>query len=528
MSDSQHNITKAASTMSLATAMSRILGLIRDQIAAYFFGAGWVSDAFIMAFRIPNLLRDMLAEGALSAAFVPAMTKERQLHGKEGAWRLASMMLNAMVILMAAMVLLGMAFSPELVGLMAGGFRARPEQFQLTVLLTRILFPFLSMMVFSSLLMGILISRNHFVTGAMAPVFFNLTILAFGAAIYWHPDLLPQKNILVWAWGYLCAGLVQFLVHVPPVWREGFRWKLAWPFKDAGVKRVWKQMRPAILGQSGNQVNLWINSLMASSMAIGSASYLYYGNRMMQLPLGIFGVAISTAVLPALSGQHGSQDTAAFKKTLGFGLRLTIFITLPAAAGLILLSQPINIMLFRHGNFKLEDALNAAAACSLYSFGIVFACVNKVLGPAFYAREEASVPETVSIVGVLVNLSISYGLRNQLGFKALALATTVSSVAQSGILIWLLRRRLGSLLRTEILLDFGKITACTLLMSLAVWGLSSWMRQGLAPEEVYGRWRLVKETLACMALACLVYFPLSQAWGLDYLAPLLARRRKNV
>jgi len=513
MSDTKHSITKAASTMSLATGLSRILGLLRDQIAAYFFGAGWVSDAFIMAFRIPNLLRDMLAEGALSAAFVPAMTKERQLHGKEGAYRLASMMLNSMIILMAGMTLLGMAFSHQVVTLMANGFSARPEQFELTVNLTRILFPFLSMMVFSSLLMGILISRNHFVTGAIAPVFFNLTIVSFGALIYLHHGQLAEKNVYLWAWGYLTAGLVQFLVHVPPVWKEGFRWKIAWPFKEPGVKRVWAQMRPAILGQSGNQINLWINSWMASAMAVGSASYLYYGNRMMQLPLGVFGVAISTAVLPTLSSQHGLADSAAFKKTLGFGLRLTIFITLPAAVGLILLSEPINILLFKHGQFTLDNALNASAACSLYSFGIVFACVNKVLGPAFYAREEAVVPETVSMVGVLVNLCISFGLKDVLGFRALALATTVSSVAQSGILIWLLRRRLGSLLRTEILTDLGKILGCTLAMGLAVEAFVFWLRQGIDPAALYDKGLLAKEILGGMALACLVYFPLAHAWG---------------
>jgi len=229
MSNQHHSIAKAASTMSLATAASRVLGLARDSTAAYFFGASWVSDAFIMAFRIPNLLRDLLAEGALSSAFVPSMTDARQAQGKEEAWRLASLMLNSLILLMAALVLLGIWLSPQLVSVMAPGFEQRPEQFALTVFLTRLLFPFLSMMVFSSLLMGILISRNHFVTGAIAPVFLNLTILIFGAGIYlFAKGMSPEKKVFIWALGYLVAGLVQFLVHVPPVWKEGFHWKLAW------------------------------------------------------------------------------------------------------------------------------------------------------------------------------------------------------------------------------------------------------------------------------------------------------------
>jgi putative peptidoglycan lipid II flippase len=528
MNDSKHSITRAAGTMSLATGLSRILGLVRDKLSAYFFGAGWVSDAFIMAFRIPNLLRDMLAEGALSAAFVPAMTKERQARGKEGAWRLASLMLNSMIMLMAALTLLGVIFSPALVGAMAGGFKARPEQFELTVLLTRILFPFLSMMVFSSLLMGILISRNHFVTGAIAPVFLNLTMLLVGLLIYFCQQLPPERKVLIWAGGYLAAGLVQFLVHVPPVLREGFRWRLAWPFKDAGVKKIWGQLLPAVLGQSSTQINLWINSWLASNMAIGSVSYIYYGNRMMQLPLGIFAVAISTAVLPTLSSQHGSEDRQAFKKTLGFGMRLTLFITLPAAAGLILLSEPINVLLFKGGLFGIQDALNAAAACRLYSVGIIFAALIKVLVPAFYAREEASLAVKVSMLGVLVNLGASFALKDSLGFRALALATTLSLFFQAALLVWLLRRRLGSLLREEMLVDFLKIVACTLLMCLTVWASGLWLRQGLDPAQIYSRWHLFEEVLLGIGLACLVYFPLAHAWGVDYLAPLLARRGKKV
>jgi putative peptidoglycan lipid II flippase len=531
MSNSNHSITKAASTMSLATATSRILGLARDQMIAYFFGSGLISDAFFMAFRIPNLLRDLLAEGALSAAFVPAMTRERQLHGKEGAWRLASLMLNGLILLMAALVLLGMIFSPQFVHLMAPGFEQRPEQYHLTVYLTRLLFPFLAMMVFSSLLMGILISRNHFVTGAIAPVFFNLTILISGVGLYFFArQMPPEKKVILWAWGYLAAGLVQFLVHVPPVLKEGFHWKWAWPFGDPGVKRIWGQMRPAILGQSGTQINLWVNSVMASSMVVGSLTYLTDGNRMMLLPLGIFAVAISTAVQPTLTNQHVSEDSQAFKKTLGYGLRLTLFITLPAAAGLVLLSQPINVLLFRLGKNSLQDALNIADACTLYSIGIVFAAFVKVLGPAFYAREEASVPEKISVIGVVINISISLLLKDALGFRALALASTLTNISQAAMLVWLLRRRLGPLVRSEILEDFTKILLCTMVMGFAVWGAQWALERGVDPSQLYmrGRTVLAGEVIALMLVAGAVYFPLSHALGLDYLGALLGKASKKI
>jgi putative peptidoglycan lipid II flippase len=522
MNNPQNSITKAAGTMSLATTASRLLGLVRDQASAYFFGAGWVSDAFVIAFRIPNLLRDLLAEGALSAAFVPAMTKERQQRGHEGALRLASLMMSSLAILMAAMLLLGLAFSPQLVAGLAGGFQDRPEQFDLTVRLTRILFPFLSLMVFSSLLMGILISRSHFVTGAVAPIFLNLTILLFGAALYFQGGMPPERKVLVWAWGCLAGGLVQLLVHVPPVLKEGFRWKPSWPFRDKGVAKIWGQMGPAILGQSGNQLNLWVNSWMASYMAVGSATCLYYGNRMMQLPLGIFAVAISTALLPSLAGHHASDDSQAFKKTIGFGLRLTLFITLPASLGLILLSDPINLLLFRAGRFDTQAALNASAACALYSAGIVFASFNKVIGPAFYARDEAAIPVKVSLAGVAINVAVSLGLQGRMGFRALALATTLSSLAQAAALVWLLRRRMGPLLRTEIFSDFAKIAFCSLAMALAVWGSS----RCLGPVESLGRGGLALRVGGLMALAAALYFPLAHALGLDYLGPLLGKRRK--
>jgi putative peptidoglycan lipid II flippase len=530
MSNDNHSITRAASTMSIATATSRILGLARDTITAHFFGAGWVSDAFIMAFRIPNLLRDLLAEGALSAAFVPAMTRELQTEGPESGWLLASMMLNSLIALMLVLVSLGIVFTPQLVTLMAPGFRARPEQFELTVLLTRMLFPFLAMMVFSSLLMGVLISRNHFVTGAMAPVFFNFTLILFGAGIYlFARESGPQGKVMIWAWGCLAAGMVQFLVHVPPVMREGFHWRLGWPFGHPGVKKIWKQMVPAVLGQSGTQINIWINSLMASTMVIGSVSYLNYGNRLMLLPLGIFAVAISTAVLPTLASHHVSQDSGAFKKTLGYGMRLTLFITLPAAAGLVMLSDPINVLLFYGGRFTLADALGTAEACSLYSLGIVFAAFIKVLGPAFYAREEASVAVNISVIGVAINIAISLWLKDLLGFRALALASSLSNVAQAALLVWLLRRRLGPILRAEFLKDFAAMCGCTALMCLAVWGGQAWLERGKSLQQLYGSGKgpLALETAALMAVAGAVYFSLTHFFGLDYLGPLLGKRAKK-
>jgi putative peptidoglycan lipid II flippase len=527
MNDAKHSISKAASAMSLATTLSRLLGLARDQVSAYFFGASVVSDAFILAFRIPNLLRDLLAEGSLSAAFVPAMAKARANAGTEGAWRLASLMLNSMALLMALLSALGLLFTPQLVAALAPGFQARPEQFELTVSLARILFPFLSLMAFSSLLMGILISRQHFVTGAVAPIFLNMTMLGVGAWLYSQGGTDETAKVRAWAWGYLLAGLVQLLVHLPPVFKEGFRYKLAWPFGDAGVRAVWKQTFPAILGQSGNQVNLWINSSMASAMAVGSASYLYYGTRMMQLPLGIFAVAVSTAVLPTLAGQHQGKDGASFKSTLGYGLRLTLFFTLPASLGLILLSEPINILLFFGGKFGLEACLNAAAACSLYSLGIVFASLNKVLGPAFYARDEASVPVKVSLVGVIINIAVSLALRDSMGFKALALATSLSGLAQAGMLLWLIRRRLGPLLRSELLKDFGRICLAAALMGLGVKGLQAGLDSGLSPEALHARARLAWELPLLVAAGTALYLGLSKGLGLPYLAPLLGKRAKK-
>jgi putative peptidoglycan lipid II flippase len=462
MSD-KNSLFKTASWISIATMLSRILGFVRDSINASLFGAGPVSDAYFVAFRIPNLLRDLLAEGALSSAFIPAFTKARAQKGDGEAWRISALMLNALIFILALLVIIGELFAPYLVALLAPGFKSRPDQFQLTILLTRWLFPFIAFMAMGALFMGMHNARKRFLLPALAPATMNAVMILTGLGICPLFGNDPKNQIIGWALGSLAGGLLQFIVQVPDAFKQGFRILLKWPFKDPAILKILGLMLPAAFALSITHINQVINTMFASGLAPGTVSYLYYGQRLMHLPLGVFGVAIATAALPSIALHHAQGDHRLLGQTLRSALRMSLFITLPAMAGLIALSGPINSLLFQWGRFSPQDAQAVAWASMAYSLGIASASWVKVLTPCFYVFEDSKTPLWVGIGMVLLNLGLNASFMAWLPadkrFLGLALSSSLVTLANAGLLLRLLSKKTGSLQLSDLFKETLRLLA---------------------------------------------------------------------
>lgn len=517
--------------MSLATTLSRILGYGRDMVSAHLFGAGPVSDAFVVAFRLPNLFRDLFAEGALSSAFVPALTRER-LKGEAGAWALAAHMFNALAVALGLLVLAGVFGARWLLPLVAPGFLDAPRTFQLALRLTQILFPFIGFMGFAALFMGMLNARKQFFLPALAPAAMNVVMIGFGLGVCPRLGPLPEQQIVGWAWGALAGGAAQWLIQVPSAWKAGFRWRRGRPWEHAGVRRVIKAMGPAVLGQSTTQVNLVVNTLLASMLAAGSVTYLYYGNRLMQLPLGVFGVAIASAVLPDLARHHAQAELGRFRQTVAYGLKLTLFVTLPAMLGLMLLALPIHVLLLHGGEFDMAATRATALASMVYTAGVVFASWTKLLVPAFYALEKPSLPVKVAVAMVGVNLVLNLLLWRPLGYLGLAGAAVAVMLIQALALLWLLRRQVGGFWRSRDSSEVARMVLAALLMAAVVmgadWGLDrAWTgwSEGLWPRRTLGI-----AVFGLVGLGVLAYGAAAWALGLSDLLPqrFLPRRQAGV
>jgi putative peptidoglycan lipid II flippase len=519
--ENKKEIRRSAALMSLATLISRVLGFGRDMLSARLFGAGLVSDAFLVAFRLPNLFRDLLAEGALSSALVPALAKARQQGGDEEVWRLAGLMLSAMTLILGFLVLVGVLGAPWLLRMAAPGFSVRPEQFALALRLTRIVFPFIGFVGLAAIFMGMLNARKAFFVPALAPAMMNVVMILFGVLVCPRLSGGPQTQILGWAVGAMVGGAAQCLVQVPFALRAGFRWRLRWPFGDAAVRRIFSALGPALLGQSTTQLNLLVNTIIASQLALGSITYLSYGNRVFQLPLGVFGVAIAAAVLPDLAAYHGAGDMKNYRRTLGYGLRLTLFTDLPAFVGLLCLALPIHVLLFQGGHFTLADARATAWASGVYTCGVVFASWIKVLVPAFYALDSPATPVKVGMAMVLLNLVLNLLLWRPFGYLGLAATTTLTSLVQAVLLQVLLSRRVGPLWRREDLGQVLRMFGATAVMAGVVLG-ASWLLGMLWPgwqAGGAGKLRLAWQVLLLMALGVGSYMGTAAAWGLGELIP---------
>jgi putative peptidoglycan lipid II flippase len=481
-------IARAAGTVSVAVFASRILGLVREQVFAGLFGAGYAFDAFVVAFRVPNLLRDLFAEGALSSAFVTVFTDYDQRRGQEQTWQLANNVVFCVTLLLSLLVMAGMWFSPEIVGVMAPDFGAVPGKLELTIQMTRIMFPFLILVSLAALAMGVLNSKGKFFVPSLASSFFNLGAVVAGVGLSLAAPRFGVAPIVGMAWGILVGGLLQLLVQLPLLWRVGFRLRFCLDLVDPGLLRVVKLMLPAVVGLSATQINIFINTFYASSCPQGSVSWLNYAYRLFHLPMGLFGVALMVATLPVVSRHAANRDLAALREALRSSLSLAILVTLPAAFGLIFLAHPIIGLIYQHGQFTAVDTQQTAAALALYSLGLVAFAGVKIIVPVYYALDDTRIPVLGSFVTVAANLLIIHLTLAAMQHRAIALSTSLSLIVNFGFLAAVLYRKLSGFMGRGLILTLGKVAGASLLMGLAVSWLHpraiAWFGSGLGGKAL--------------------------------------------
>jgi putative peptidoglycan lipid II flippase len=462
--------TRAATVVALAVLCSRVLGLVRDQVFSALFGAGEVMDAFNMAFRIPNLLRDMFAEGALSVAFVTTFTKTTALEGERAAWDLANKVATLATIVLSALVLIGILCAPWIVAVIAPGFHG--QKAVLTVELARIMYPFILLVSLAALVMGMLNARNVFGMPAMASSFFNLGSILAGAGLGWwlDPHFGPPATVGL-AIGTLFGGALQLLVQLPSLGRLGYRFRPDFHWRDPGVRAILRLMGPSVIAASSTQVNVLVNGMFASELGNGRVTWLQYAFRLIYLPLGIFGVALGTVTLPLLARMAAAGNTQAFRSELARGMRLAFLMTIPASIGLMLLAEPIVSVLFQHGRFTAYEALQTAAALRFYAIGLCGYAALKVLVNAFYAIDRRKTPMVVSFCAIGLNLLLSWLFTVHLGWGHVGLALSTSCVATTNFLVLylLMRWHLGRLESRAMVSLLTRVALASALLAAICW-----------------------------------------------------------
>jgi putative peptidoglycan lipid II flippase len=503
--------TRAAGVVALAVMLSRVLGLARELILAALFGAGRGMDAYITAYRAPNLLRDLFAEGALSVAFVTVFSKLGVERGSEAAWELARKMATLVLVFMSGVVVIGILLAGPLIGLLAPGFDAEKSAF--AVELTRIMFPFILLVSLAALAMGMLNARNVFGIPALASSFYNIGSIFSGVTAAWLIDpTFGPRALIGMAIGTLVGGFLQMAVQFPSLHRLGFRFHFDFGWRDPQVRRVLFLMLPAVIAASAVQVNVMVNSIFASFLGDGAVSWLAYAFRLMQLPLGIFGVAVATVTLPAVAKIAAGGDIAHFRATLARALRLAVFLTLPATVGLMMMSREIIGLIYERGRFSAEDTLQTAAALQFYAVGLIaYSCI-KVLSPAFYALDRKWTPMLVSFAAIGLNVLLNWQLTFRLGMghRGLALSTGIAAIANFLLLYVLMRRAAGGMETGPLLGSLARMGVAAAALAAACVAGQHWLGPWLSAPGLLDRmWSL----LAVIGCGAAVYFAASAALG---------------
>ena len=516
------SVARNAGVISLAVTASRVLGLVRDQVFAVLFGAGLQYDAFLTAFRIPNLLRDLFAEGALSAAFVTTFTQVQQSKGQEEAFRLSNRVATALVLVLSVISVLGWIFARSIVYWLAPGFYDVPGKAELTIHLTRIMIPFLLLIALAAKAMGILNARNKFAIPAIAPVFFNLGSviggLVLGFSLGSHLGLSPIQGM---AYGTLVGGFLQFAVQWPSLRRAGFRYRPMLSFNDPGLRQIVRLMGPAIIGTAAVQINVFVNTNFASEIVDlttgavlnGPVSWLSYAFRFMQFPIGVFGVAIATAALPPLSRSTSNPNYVEFRQTLAHSLALVFLLCIPSAVGLAVLGRPIVALVFEHGRFTGFDTVQTANALAAYSIGLAGYAAVKVLSPAFYALNDARTPMLISLASILVNYVMNSLLVGPFGHVGLAFSTSAVALVNFLLLALFMRRRLGRLGGRRLGATIFRVVAASCAMAAGAWltsELLSWL-----PLRGFGLHLI--QVIAAMTSAALIFYGCCRALRVEEL-----------
>ena len=471
------SLLRSAGAVSAAVAVSRLTGVVREMAMARLFGAGAAYDAFLLGFRIPNLARDLLGEGALSAAFVPIFSEYLSHRGRRAARELSNNVATAVLLASAAICVAGTIFAPDLVGLLAPGFADVPGKFDLAVLLTRIMFPFLALVAVAAQAMGILNACDRFGVPALASALFNVGSVTAGLALGFTVGRRYGHGMIVsMAAGVVVGGVLQLLWLVPSLLRAGFSYRPRLDLTDPGLRRVGALMLPALLGGAALQINVMVNTNLASGLVDaaghvidGPVSWLGYAFRFMQLPLGLFAAAIASATLPSISRSAARRDSAAFRETLAGSLRLALLLTVPSSVGLAVLGRSMIAAIYQGGRFGPYDTGQTAAALAAYSVGLAGYAAIKILTPAFYALGDAHTPMLVSVASIGVNLAAALALVKVAGLGHVGLALSVSLVALTGgaALFALLARRAGGLDGARTVRTAARIAGASLVMGIA-------------------------------------------------------------
>jgi putative peptidoglycan lipid II flippase len=482
MSD-QKKIAKAAGLVGGATFLSRIFGFIRDMIIAQLFGAGMATDVFFVAFRIPNLFRVLVGEGSVSASFIPVYTEYINQRPKEEGDELVNVSFSAFFVLLLLITALGVIFSPWIVKIMAYGFSQDPEKLRLTIWLNRVMFPYIFLIGLVALAMGVLNSWKHFAAPALGPVLLNLCIIICALSL----SKVFNTPVFSLAIGVLCGGAAQLLFQIPFMKKKGIVWRFRFNLGHPGVRRIGRLMVPSVLGLAVTQLNVLVSTLLASYLTEGSVSYLYYADRVLEFPMGIFAIAIATAVLPTLSEYAAKKDLQGLKDTLSFALRLVFFVTLPAMVGLIVLRQPILNVLFQRGAFNVHSAMMTAQALLYYSLGLVAFAGVRIIVPAFYSLQDTQTPVKVAFIALLVNAGLGSILMIPLRHGGLALATSVAAGVNFGLLFLLLKKKLGRIGARKIIRSFIKSLLASMVVGAVAYGICSlglWHTTGVSGIKI--------------------------------------------
>jgi putative peptidoglycan lipid II flippase len=504
---------RATGKVSAAVMASRVLGLLREMMFAGLFGGSRWMDCFYLAFKVPNLLRDLFAEGALSQAFVTTFSKKLKSDGEAQAWQLANKMMTLAAVFMSGVTLAGIVSAPWIVELLTALSRSgstprnyNPEEIALTVTMVRVMYPFILLVSLAALVMGMLNARNVFGMPALSSCFFNLGSMIGGAAIGWWMDPNWGKQSLVgFSIGVVIGGLAQLTCQFPALRAVGYRFVADFRWRDSGVRRILRLMLPAVIASSVVQVNVVINAIFAFGVGEGAVSWLSYAFRLMQLPIGVFGVAVATVTLPALSRAALNGIGEEFRPTLAKGLRLVCFLVLPCSIGLALLAEVIVSVLYERGAFDAHDRVQTAAALRAYGYGLLFYAGLKVLQPAFYAIEKRWLPMFTSILALAINLGFNWLFVFVLrwGHASLALTTSISATLNFLVLFVAMRHFAGDIGTRDLALQFGKVGLAGLAMALVCVAANQFLFQDPAG---LGWWLRAGGLAATIGVAGLVYF----------------------
>ncbi len=487
-------MARAAGMLSVATLLSRVMGLVREQVFAALLGAGFYGDAFNMAFRLPNLLRDLFAEGALSAAFQPAFIEQKKHHSLEAAYRLANLVMTLLLLVVGGLVLLGIACSPQLVDSWAAGYAQTPGKAELTVLLTRIMMPFLLLVSLAAVAMGMLNAQQRFFAPALAPALFNLATIVAGGLLWSLKVGRTRGAAIAWAVATLVGGALQLLAQLVPLWRSGYRFRLLFDLRlrDPGLRSVLQTMAPATLGLMATQVNIFVSSSFASRED-GAVTWLAVAFRLMQLPIGMFGVAVGTVALARAASSAAERDLAlaldGVRDTVRRGLVLVAFWTLPTAAALWVLAEPILRVIYQHGAFQASDTAAAAVALRYYALGLLAYSAVKVVAPVFYALKLTRVPMLATVLAVATSVLWCVALHPSYGYRALALSTSITAIINLTVLLVSFSRRYGGLWQPHVLLGLMRITVASTCAGLVMWTVMGAMLGQQATDPSVSLWR---------------------------------------